>query len=98
MPHVHAHVLPRKGTAEEGGDQIYQQLEGPEGDLSGWILRGQGEQEAMALRDWVRRRDQKKEFAVVEDEKRLPRSVEVMKKEAEWLRDEMAKDALERNK
>jgi bis(5'-adenosyl)-triphosphatase len=92
VPHVHAHVLPRKGMAEDGGDRIYQQLEGHEGDLSGWISRGQTEQEAKALRDWLQRKDQKKDFVVVKDEMRLPRSDEEMNKEAEWLRDEMAKD------
>ncbi|KAI5202291.1 bis-tetraphosphatase [Aureobasidium subglaciale] len=82
VPHVHAHLIPRKGgdmDAQGGGDKIYEQLEGDEGDVG----RHQRDSEGM----------RKAKFPKVEDDKRKPRSMEEMEKEARWLAEEMQKDA-----
>jgi bis(5'-adenosyl)-triphosphatase len=83
VPHVHAHVIPRKreDLAEQGGtDAIYGMLEGEEGNLGGQLREREEE-------------GQRSRFPAVDaDETRKPRSEDVMIKEAEWLADEMAKD------
>lgn len=82
VPHVHAHLIPRKDgdmDAQGGGDKIYEQLEGDEGDVG----RHQREQEG----------GRKGKFPKVEDDKRKPRSMEEMEKEARWLAEEIQKDA-----
>lgn len=67
--------------AHGGGDAIYEMLEGEEGDVG----RLQREREA----------GRKGKFPKVEDEKRMPRSMEEMEKEARWLAEEIEKDARE---
>ncbi|KAG9944270.1 bis-tetraphosphatase, partial [Aureobasidium melanogenum] len=82
VPHVHAHLIPRIDgdmDAHGGGDKIYEQLEGDEGDVG----RHQREQEGV----------RKGKFPKVEDDKRQPRSMEEMEKEARWLAEEIQKDA-----
>lgn len=79
VPHVHAHVIPRKGGDMDkrgGGDKIYEIMEGPEGDVGGELEK--------------RRRGQR--VKVDADEDRKPRSEEEMQREAEWLAEEMEKD------
>lgn len=82
VPHVHAHLIPRRDgdmDAHGGGDKIYEQLEGEEGDV------GKHQKEEEGVR--------KGKFPKVEDDKRKPRSMEEMEKEARWLAEEMQKDA-----
>jgi bis(5'-adenosyl)-triphosphatase len=79
VPHVHAHIIPRKRDDLPETDAIYEMMEGEGGDL------------AKPLREQEQRRG--KFPAVDVDEARVPRSNEVMEKEAEWLAAEMAKDA-----
>lgn len=82
VPHVHAHIIPRKKHDLPEPDQIYEMMESEDGDLArqfqkrdhGDVKRGR--------------------FPAVDaDEHRRPRSDEDMANEAQWLAAEMAKDA-----
>lgn len=87
VPHVHAHVIPRHEKDMDdrgGGDKLYEMMEGEEGDV-GRHLR---EVEARGEKEYVR-------MPKVEEGDRKPRGMEEMRKEAEWLREEMEKDAAE---
>ncbi|PYI25239.1 Bis-tetraphosphatase [Aspergillus indologenus CBS 114.80] len=91
VPHVHAHVIPRKKLdleARGGVDAVYELLEGEEGDL-GRILSekpgdGTGVVEGKGENGGRRRR-----FPKVDDEDRRPRSLEEMEQEARFLMAEM---------
>jgi bis(5'-adenosyl)-triphosphatase len=86
VPHVHAHIIPRKRDDLPEPDAIYQMLEGEEGDLGKHM-----KDNADGKSDGEQKRGR---FPAVDaDEARTPRSDEVMEKEAQWLADEMAKDA-----
>jgi bis(5'-adenosyl)-triphosphatase len=84
VPHVHAHIIPRKrdDLEDKGGtDAIYEMMEGDEGDLN------------KQLREKERKEDKgRPKFPAVDNEQRKPRGDEEMQKEAEWLAKEMAKD------
>jgi bis(5'-adenosyl)-triphosphatase len=83
VPHVHAHIIPRKKADMDdrgGSDKIYDVMEGPEGDVGAHLI----EQEQAKTRGAKVKLDA--------DEDRKPRSEEEMKKEAEWLADEIAAD------
>ncbi|GAB7339925.1 hypothetical protein MBLNU457_6447t2 [Dothideomycetes sp. NU457] len=85
VPHVHAHVIPRHERDMDdrgGGDKLYEMMEGEEGDV-GRHLR---EVEVRGEKEYVR-------MPKVEEEDRKPRGMQEMQKEAEWLREEMEKDA-----
>jgi len=87
VPHVHVHIIPRhKGDYDHrgGGDQIYEAMDGVEGDVGKAFI------EMQRLRN--QRMNHRKEFSAGPDSDRKPRSEEEMKKEAEWLRSEMEKD------
>lgn len=93
VPHVHVHVIPRKGRDMDdrgGGDAIYELMDGEEGDL--------GREFWEMLQRRRRRRDGKngegREFASGPDSDRKARSEEEMKSEAEWLRGEIEVDRL----
>ena len=77
VPHVHAHIIPRKAadTDDKGGkDAIYGMLEGEEGDVG----------------KHLKERDQgRPKFPTVDDSQRRPRTMEEMTKEAEVLASEM---------
>lgn len=60
-----------------GGDAIYEELEGEEGDVGRWQEEREG---------------RRGEFPKQKDEDRRPRSMEEMEKEAEWLAEEILKD------
>ncbi|KAF2455112.1 HIT-like domain-containing protein [Lineolata rhizophorae] len=88
VPHVHAHIIPRRaddlGAPREGGgpDKVYDLLEGEDGDV-GRLLRERDEGTG----------GRKGKFPAVDaDEEREPRSEEEMRREAEWLAEEMKKD------
>ncbi|KAJ4291733.1 Dinucleoside triphosphate hydrolase [Kalmusia sp. IMI 367209] len=82
VPHVHAHIIPRKRHDLSEPDAVYQMMESEDGDLARQ-LKQRDEGEAKRGR-----------FPAVDaDEHRKPRSVEEMDKEAEWLAEEIAKDA-----
>lgn len=87
VPHVHVHVIPRQaGDLDErgGGDQIYEMMDGEEGDLGTafWELH----------RARQARGEKRRDFAGGPDSDRKPRSEEEMSREADWLRAEMDKD------
>ncbi|KAF2637485.1 HIT-like protein [Massarina eburnea CBS 473.64] len=86
VPHVHTHIIPRKKEDLPNKDDIYQKLEGEEGDLARQLRESKtGEKNGEGTRG--------KFPAVDADEERKPRSEEVMQKEAEWLAGEMERDA-----
>jgi bis(5'-adenosyl)-triphosphatase len=84
VPHVHTHIIPRKPQDLEQADQIYELLEGQEGDIGKQLEKAKKEREANGGRPKFPTPDS--------DENRQPRSDEDMRKEAEWLRVEMAKE------
>ncbi|KEF59197.1 uncharacterized protein A1O9_04041 [Exophiala aquamarina CBS 119918] len=87
VPHVHVHVIPRRaGDLDDrgGGDQIYEMMDGDEGDV------GQAFWEMQRARQT--RAGERRDFAGGPDSGRKPRSEEEMAEEAEWLRIEMEKD------
>ncbi len=95
VPHLHAHVIPRReGDLEGGGDAVYDLMEGEEGDVGAHLeeremerVRG-GEQRDGGVNG--RRRGR---FPAVDaDEARKPRSEAEMRKEAEWFAEEMEED------
>ena len=91
VKHVHCHVIPRKDKDMDergGGDAIYEELEGVEGDVRRWQREqeeGEGEE-----------RQGKAKFPKHKDEDRKARSMEEMEKEAAWLAEEILKDVRER--
>ena len=78
VEHVHVHIIPRI-EGDEKGDGIYDELAGEEGNVGGLLW-----DEAVGQRPVPRGR-----FPKIEDEKRVPRSKEVMKEEAEMFKREM---------
>ena len=71
VPHVHVHLIPRKSTDFDGdNDRIYPALEENEKELEGNL----------------KSEERGSEWRTPKDEDRKPRSLEVMEKEAEWLR------------
>ncbi|KAF2125128.1 HIT-like protein [Dothidotthia symphoricarpi CBS 119687] len=90
VPHVHAHIIPRKkdDLEEKGGtDAIYEMMEGEEGDLNRQLRAKEKAAEADVAEDQTRGH-----FPAVDNDSRKPRSDEEMLKEAEWLAEEIAKD------
>jgi bis(5'-adenosyl)-triphosphatase len=83
VPHVHAHIIPRKKADldDRGGkDAVYEIMDGPEGDVGAH------------LEEAARDTRQGEPLKVDADAARVARSAEDMAKEARWLADEMAKD------
>lgn len=83
VPHVHAHIIPRKkdDLEEKGGtDAIYAMMESDDADLS-------------------RQLEQKERgrFPAVDNDARKPRGDEEMEREAEWLAQEMTADLAAHN-
>jgi bis(5'-adenosyl)-triphosphatase len=91
VKHVHAHVIPRKEADMEergGGDRLYEELEGEEGDIGRHQQqRGQESQRAEGR--------ERNKFPKVEDDKRKARSMEEMEEEARWLGEEMEREVRE---
>ncbi|KAK5062772.1 hypothetical protein LTR84_004847 [Exophiala bonariae] len=88
VPHVHVHVIPRQaGDLDDrgGGDQIYEMMDGEEGDLGKAFWEMQRARQA--------RGEERRDFAGGPDSDRKPRTEQEMSDEAEWLRGEMEKDA-----
>ena len=86
VPHVHVHVIPRKGGDMEekgGGDAIYGLMDGEEGNLGKAFVAMQRQRESRKVQ---------KDFVAGPDADRKPRSEEEMAKEATWLADEMRTD------
>ena len=76
VPHLHAHIIPRKQSdmdAHGGNDRIYEQLEGDDGDVGRHL-------------DERERGSGRPKFPKVDEESRKPRTDEEMAAEAEMLR------------
>ncbi|KAL6232963.1 hypothetical protein BDW75DRAFT_242497 [Aspergillus navahoensis] len=80
VPHVHAHIIPRKKRDLSSTDEVYEKLDGEEGDLTRG-LKGGHENDRERLR--------------VDDEERVARGPEEMKAEAVMLGREMEKEPLD---
>lgn len=89
VPHVHAHIIPRKAADLDhrgGTDAVYDLLDGDEGDVGKAFREVNGGGECARTRS---------RFPVVDNEERKPRSEEEMKAEAEMLAREMQKEPLD---
>ncbi|GKZ70103.1 hypothetical protein AnigIFM50267_005353 [Aspergillus niger] len=84
VPHVHAHVIPRKrGDLDDRGgmDAVYEMLDGEEGDLRDVFSK-----------DGDEGRRRRRRFPRVDNDERKPRSAEEMEGEAWRLAGEMEKE------
>lgn len=76
VSHVHVHVIPRTNESAAEGDDFYARLQGEEGNVGGDL--------------WDAERPKSGgKFPKIPDEERLPRSEEVMVKEANTYREKM---------
>ncbi|KLJ10518.1 bis(5'-nucleosidyl)-tetraphosphatase [Blastomyces silverae] len=98
VPHVHAHIIPRRKADLEhrgGSDAIYEMMEGREGN----IARHLGEMvEEKREREREREKEREREgsrFPAVDNEMREPRSEEEMMEEAFALAKEMEGEAVD---
>jgi bis(5'-adenosyl)-triphosphatase len=97
VPHVHAHVIPRKVADLDhrgGTDAVYDLLDGEEGDL-GKTYR---DAEAGTHADGVVKTNEaasRSGFPAVDNEGRKPRSEEEMRVEAEMLAREMENEPID---
>ena len=90
VPHVHAHIIPRKKDdleAQGGTDAIYGMMEGEDADLNKQ-LRAKEQAAQVDLAE----EEKKGRFPAVDNDSRNPRGDDEMQKEAEWLAQEMAQD------
>lgn len=90
--HVHVHIIPRRKGDVEDGDQVYERMDGEEGNLgSAWeeyeVLQGRRRQREEMVDRGEREIDGGPEGVA----RRVDRTEEEMKKEAEWLRWEMGR-------
>jgi bis(5'-adenosyl)-triphosphatase len=90
VPHVHAHIIPRKPADLDPIDAVYHMLDGDEGDVG----KAQREAQTDCPADSERAKNRPR-FPVVDNEERKPRTAEEMKAEAEMLQREMEKEALD---
>jgi bis(5'-adenosyl)-triphosphatase len=91
VPHVHAHIIPRRrdDLKDRGGtDAIYEMMESEDADLSKQFAAKRDEG-IIPETDG----DSRPKFPAVDNDARKPRSDEDMQREAQWLAQEMAKDA-----
>lgn len=97
VPHVHAHIIPRKkdDLSDAGGtDAIYGMMESEEGDLGRqFVEREKQRSSEQSIGESQSNGESRGRFPAVDADGRKPRSEEEMQKEAEWLAEEMAKDA-----
>jgi bis(5'-adenosyl)-triphosphatase len=93
VPHVHAHLIPRRGAdldARGGKDAIYSMLDGDEGDL-GRIHR-ETESEEERAKKMTPNNHRRSGFPAVDNDRRVARSEEEMTREAAMLAREMEKE------
>ncbi|CAN9107434.1 unnamed protein product [Alternaria alternata] len=90
VPHVHAHIIPRKkdDLEEKGGtDAIYGMMESEDADLSKQLADRE-----KAVKAHLAGEEKKGRFPAVDNDSRKPRTDQEMQEEAEWLAEEMARD------
>lgn len=96
VPHVHAHIIPRKSEdlKERGGtDAIYELMQSDEGDLGKQFAeKEKARSEASSKEADLSGAEKRNKFPAVDNDSRKPRSEEEMQQEAEWLAVEMSKD------
>jgi bis(5'-adenosyl)-triphosphatase len=81
VPHVHCHIIPRTAGDAGSDDKVHEWLEGEEGNIGRHQKQADSSESAeRTASKWA------------QDDERKPRSMEEMIKEAQWLRDELAKD------
>ncbi|KAH8729047.1 HIT-like domain-containing protein [Phaeosphaeriaceae sp. PMI808] len=84
VPHVHAHIIPRRtdDLKEHGGiDAIYAMMESDDAHLGNQLKERDSAQD-----------EKRGKFPAVDNDSRKPRTNQEMQHEAEWLAAEMAKD------
>jgi bis(5'-adenosyl)-triphosphatase len=90
VPHVHTHIIPRHFKDLPHEDQIYTMLESTDGDLGKNYLEAQHPNMVNSASDGTSikvgvTQERPKFPTVMPDEARVPRTEEVMEKEANWL-------------
>ena len=85
VPHVHAHIIPRKPADLPNTDDVYAKIDGPEGDLGSYL------NQRVEMPQKGEMKSKRTSLVVDTDEARQPRSEAEMVKEAEWLAREMEK-------
>ncbi|KAJ5205314.1 Histidine triad (HIT) protein [Penicillium cf. griseofulvum] len=102
VPHVHAHIIPRKAADLDhagGTDAVYDLLDGDEGDL-GRVFKTAvpTEKDGPSIEDMnenAANPGRRSRFPVVDNEARKPRDEEDMRAEAEMLAREMENEPLD---
>ncbi|KAL4933575.1 HIT family protein [Aspergillus undulatus] len=82
VPHVHAHIIPRKKRDLGSTDEVYERLDGEEGDLTRGLKQ-------------TARQSREEGKLKVDNEERVARGAEEMEEEAAMLAREMAKEPLD---
>lgn len=93
--HVHVHIIPRrKGDCEEGkGDEIYERMDGSEGNLGRLWEEYYALQKLRQQKEGMTENGGRKEFEQ-DNSKRINRTEEEMRIEASMLREEMEKQGM----
>ncbi|KAJ5972958.1 Histidine triad (HIT) protein [Penicillium vulpinum] len=102
VPHVHAHIIPRKAADLDhagGTDAVYDLLDGDEGDL-GRVFKNaipaeRGRQSTEPGNESPANLGRRSRFPVVDNDARKPRDEEDMMAEAEMLAREMENEPLD---
>lgn len=102
VPHVHAHIIPRKAADLDhagGMDAIYDLLDGDEGDLGkafkNAVSTEEGDQSIEVGNGSTANSGRRSRFPVVDNDARKPRDEEDMRTEAEMLAREMENEPLD---
>ncbi|OGE53643.1 hypothetical protein PENARI_c007G09045 [Penicillium arizonense] len=101
VPHVHAHVIPRKVADLDhrgGTDAVYDLLDGEEGDLGKTYRDAEAGTHAdgvVKTNEAASRSGRRSGFPAVDNEGRKPRSEEEMRVEAEMLAREMENEPID---
>jgi bis(5'-adenosyl)-triphosphatase len=98
VPHVHAHIIPRKASDLDhrgGTDAIYDLLDGDEGDLEKSFSAVSGSASKDVEATGAGSGTKRSRFPVVDNEERRPRGEEEMRDEAEMLAREMENEPVD---
>lgn len=102
VPHVHAHIIPRKAADLDhagGTDAVYDLLDGDEGDLGKAFKNAvppeEGDQPTEVGNGNAANSGRRSRFPVVDNDARKPRDEDDMRAEAEMLSREMENEPLD---
>lgn len=99
VPHVHAHIIPRRRAdldGRGGSDAIYEMLDGEEGHVARQLWEKQQREEKEREEELEKDEESRRSgFGAVDNESRRPRSEEEMETEAETLAAEMEKEPID---